>query len=47
MKKEKRKYILTAENILKTSGRYRGVIYLKIDSQIKPEIKMMVKGFID
>ena len=40
VEKENGKYILTADNIMKTYGRYLGRIYLKTDSPIKPEIKM-------
>lgn len=37
-------YILTAENLRKTPGRYYDVILLKTDSPIKPELEISVYG---
>jgi len=40
-------YIFTATNIQKTPGKYKGIIYIYMDSQVKPEFKMYIKGYIN
>jgi len=43
---EKSGYELTVENIKKDPGRYRDFIYLKTDSEVRPEIVIKVFGNI-
>jgi len=43
---EKMEYVLTVENLKKTTGRYVDTIKLKTDSKIRPEIKIYVIGNI-
>lgn len=45
-KSEKPEYLLTVENTQKENGRYSDIIYLKTDSEIKPEIEIRVYGSI-
>jgi hypothetical protein len=41
------KYIVTIDNIQKTSGKYVGKLYMKTDNKLKPVMKMYIKGTIN
>ncbi|QTA90500.1 OS_HP2 family (seleno)protein [Desulfonema magnum] len=46
LEKKQDKYFCTINNLSETSGSYRGKIYLKTDSAVKPEIIIYVYGAI-
>lgn len=47
IEKKDNKYILTAENKMKTPGRYMGKLHITTDSTFKPQINMVIRGIIE
>ena len=45
-KHETEEYLLRIENLKKEKGRYHDIIYLKTDSSLQPEIKIIIVGNI-
>lgn len=46
VEKDRKRYLLTVENLKKSKGRYYSSINLKTDSEAKPHISIMVIGQI-
>ena len=45
-KHETDEYLLRIENLKKEKGRYHDIIYLKTDSSLQPEIRIIIVGNI-